>query len=49
VILACNTASAKALRVIQQQLPHLDREKKVLGVVRPTAEVIGNISKTNHV
>lgn len=50
VILACNTASAKALRTIQQQnLPLLDPEKRVLGVIRPTAEVIGNFSDTKHV
>lgn len=50
VILACNTASAKALRNIQQiDLPHIDPEKKVLGVIRPTAEVIGNFSKTRSV
>lgn len=50
VILACNTASAKALRTIQQNdLPRLGAEKRVLGVIRPTAEVIGDYSKTNHV
>lgn len=50
VILACNTASAKALRVIQQQnLPQLETEKKVLGVIRPTAETIGTITISNHV
>lgn len=50
VILACNTASAKALRSIQQQdLPRIDPEKRVLGVIRPTAEIIGKHSKTNHV
>lgn len=50
VILACNTASAKALRNIQQQdLPKIDPERRVLGVIRPTAEVIGNHSKTGHV
>lgn len=50
VILACNTASAKALRTIQQKdLPHLAPEKRVLGVIRPSAEVIGSISKTGHV
>lgn len=51
VILACNTASAKALRTIQQQdLPHMeDPSKRVLGVIRPTAEVIGNYTKTGHV
>jgi glutamate racemase len=50
VILACNTASAKALRTIQQNdLPNIDATKRVLGVIRPTSEVIGNFSKTNHV
>jgi len=50
VIIACNTASAKALRTIQQQdLPGIAPEKRVLGVIRPTAEVIGNYSKTRHV
>ena len=50
VILACNTASAKALRSIQQKdLPRIDPEKRVLGVIRPTAEVIGNYSTTKEV
>ena len=50
VILACNTASAKALRTIQQKdLPKIDPEKRVLGVIRPTAEVVGRYSKTGHV
>ena len=50
VILACNTASAKALRNIQQKdLPHLAPEKRVLGVIRPTTEVVGKYSKTGHV
>ncbi len=50
VILACNTASAKALRTIQQNdLPKIDPEKRVLGVIRPTTEVIGNFTKTNNV
>ena len=50
VILACNTASAKALRTIQQKdLPQLDSTRRVLGVIRPTAECVGNISKTRHV
>ena len=50
VILACNTASAKALRTIQQHdLPKIDSEKRVLGVIRPTTEVIGNYSTTNCV
>ncbi|MEO7523300.1 MAG: glutamate racemase [Ferruginibacter sp.] len=50
VILACNTASAKALRTIQQNdLPYLDPSKRVLGVIRPTSEIIGKYSKTGHV
>ena len=50
VILACNTASAKALRTIQQNdLPSLAPHKRVLGVIRPTSEVIGNYSQTGHV
>lgn len=50
VILACNTASAKALRTIQQKdLPALAPNKRVLGVIRPSAEVIGNFTKTNQV
>lgn len=48
VILACNTASAKALRTIQQKdLPIIDPDRRVLGVIRPSAEIIGNYSKTN--
>lgn len=50
VILACNTASAKALRSIQQKdLPRIDPERRVLGVIRPTAECIGTITQTRHV
>ena len=50
VILGCNTASAKALRSIQQKdLPKIDPERRVLGVIRPTAEVIGSLTKTRHV
>ncbi|MEO7310196.1 MAG: glutamate racemase [Chitinophagaceae bacterium] len=51
VILACNTASAKALRTIQQKnLPELDDpSKRVLGVIRPTAEVIGQHTHTKKV
>jgi len=50
IILACNTASAKALRTIQQKdLPLLSGNKRVLGVIRPTTEIIGNYSKTGHV
>jgi glutamate racemase len=50
VILACNTASAKALRTIQQNdLAAMGKDKRVLGVIRPTAEVIGNFSQSGHV
>lgn len=50
VILACNTASAKALRSIQQQvLPVEFPDRRVLGIVRPTAEEIGKFSKTGHI
>lgn len=50
LILACNTASAKALRTIQQKdLEAIAPGKKMLGVIRPTAEVIGNYSTTGHV
>jgi glutamate racemase len=50
VILACNTASAKALRTIQQNdLPVHHPDKKVLGVIRPTAEIIGTYSNTGQV
>ena len=50
VILACNTASAKALRSIQQHdLPRLDPRRRVLGVIRPTAEVSGRLTRSRHV
>lgn len=50
VILACNTASAKALRSIQQRdLNGLDPSRRVLGVIRPTVEEIGNITKSRKV
>ena len=50
VILGCNTASAKALRTIQMNdLPRIAPEKRVLGVIRPTVEVIGDITQTRHV
>ncbi len=50
VILACNTASAKALRNIQQRnLPLMDSRLRVLGVIRPTTELIGTFSKTKQV
>lgn len=50
IILACNTASAKALRTIQERdLPFKYPNKRVLGVIRPTAEIIGGFTKTKHV
>ncbi len=50
VILACNTASAKALRNIQQlDLPSMDPARRVLGIIRPTVESVGDITKTRHV
>jgi len=50
VVLACNTASAKALRSIQQRdLPNYPDLRKVLGVIRPTTEIIGNHTKSRHV
>lgn len=50
VILACNTASAKALRTIQQRdLVNVDPAKRVLGVIRPTAEVIGNYTSAKEI
>jgi glutamate racemase len=50
VVLACNTASAKALRTIQQvDLPKLAPEKRVLGVIRPTTECVETLSKTRHI
>ncbi len=50
VILGCNTASAKALRSIQQKyLPKYAPDRRVLGVIRPTAEVVGTISHTKHI
>lgn len=50
VILACNTASAKALRSIQQNdLEKIDASRRVLGVIRPTTEIIGQYSKTGNV
>ncbi len=50
VIVACNTASAKALRTIQQRdLPLIAPDRRVLGVIRPTAEVIGNYTHTGSV
>ena len=50
VILACNTASAKALRTIQQKdLPTWDPNRRVLGVIRPTVELVDTISRTKHI
>ena len=50
VILACNTASAKALRNIQQNdLPHIDPDRRVLGVIRPAVEAIRDFTRNGHV
>jgi len=50
VLLACNTASAKALRTIQQKdLPKIAPQKRVLGVIRPTTEIVGKHTKTGHI
>lgn len=50
VILACNTASAKALRTIQQKdLQGMDSKKRVLGVIRPTTEIIGKLTQIAHI
>lgn len=50
VVLGCNTASAKALRTIQQRdLPFLDVNRRVLGVIRPTVESVGMLTKTRHI
>ncbi|MBQ6652785.1 MAG: glutamate racemase [Prevotella sp.] len=50
VILGCNTASAKALRTIQQRdVPRIDPSRRVLGIIRPTVEAIGSVTQTRHV
>lgn len=50
VVLACNTASAKALRTIQQNdLPNIDPNRRVLGVIRPTVEAVGALTKSRHI
>jgi glutamate racemase len=50
VIIGCNTASAKALRSIQQRdLPEWDATRRVLGIIRPTAEIIGTLTESRHV
>ena len=49
-MLGCNTASAKALRTIQQvDLPQWDADRRVLGIIRPTAEIIGSLTESRHV
>ncbi len=50
VVLACNTASAKALRAIQQKdLPAIAPERRVLGVIRPVTEMVGRLTKSQHI
>lgn len=50
VLIACNTASAKALRTIQQNyLPQFAPKKRVLGIIIPTSEEVGKITKSKHV
>lgn len=50
VILACNTASAKALKSIQvNDIPRMDEQRRVLGIIRPTVECIGNITQSRHI
>jgi glutamate racemase len=50
VILACNTASAKALRTIQQKdLPRIAPERRVLGIIRPVTEMVGNLTRSRHI
>ncbi|MDE6610001.1 MAG: aspartate/glutamate racemase family protein, partial [Muribaculaceae bacterium] len=50
VVLACNTASAKALRSIQQiDLPLIAPQRRVLGVIRPTVEVLQSLTRTGHI
>lgn len=50
VVLACNTASAKALRNIQQHdLPLWDPSRRVLGIIRPTVEQVGSLTTTRHI
>ena len=50
VVLACNTASAKALRTIQQNdLPQIAPDRRVLGIIRPTVEAVDQISRTKHI
>lgn len=50
VVLACNTASAKALRTIQQKdLPHIAPDRRVLGVIRPTTEMVGTLTESGEI
>ncbi|MBN1200125.1 MAG: glutamate racemase [Bacteroidales bacterium] len=50
VIIACNTASAKALRNIQQlDLPHIAPDRRVLGVIRPSVEKVAEMTRNGHV
>ncbi len=50
IILACNTASAKALRTIQQNdLPKIAADRRVLGVIRPSVEAVSELTKSKHV
>jgi glutamate racemase len=50
IIIACNTASAKALRTIQRKdLPRLAKNRRVLGIIRPVTEMIGNVSSSKHI
>jgi glutamate racemase len=50
IVIACNTASAKALRTIQQNdLPKIAPDRRVLGIIRPVTEIIGNLSKSKHI
>lgn len=50
VVLGCNTASAKALRTIQENdLPAIDPNRRVLGIIRPTVEALGSVTRTGHI
>jgi glutamate racemase len=50
VVIACNTASAKALRTIQQKdLPKIAKDRRVLGIIRPVSEIVGNLSLSRHI
>lgn len=49
VIIACNTASAKALRTIQQKNLDVSSDRRVLGIIRPTAECVGTLTKNKHI